>query len=201
MVTCILRLKRRWWPNEGVGIYRSNGDRIFRSANRSALRRPNAHAICSDYVAGVCGSGGADGGYHGEIGRNTDDRYLRRGGRGMTFRVIVAGGRTFTNYALLREKLDSALRNKVNEDIAIVSGTARGADQLGEQYAKERGYTVNSHPADWDQHGKSAGYIRNKEMAQNADALLAFWDGKSRGTKHMIDLAHQHGLKVIVINY
>jgi hypothetical protein len=117
------------------------------------------------------------------------------------FRVIVAGGREFNNYVLLANKLDVALRNKVSEGVTIVSGAARGADKLGEQYAKERGYVIDSHPADWEQFGKSAGYIRNKEMAQNADALMAFWDGKSRGTKHMIDLAKQHGLKVIVINY
>lgn len=117
------------------------------------------------------------------------------------FRVIVAGGRDFNNYALLRDKLDYALRNKVSEGITIVSGAAKGADILGEKYAKERGYEIDSHPAKWDEFGKSAGYIRNKEMAQNADALMAFWDGKSRGTKHMIDLANKQGLKVIVINY
>lgn len=117
------------------------------------------------------------------------------------FRVIVAGGRTFGDYELLKRKLDSALVNRVAEGITIVSGTARGADQLGEKYAKERGYEIASYPADWDQYGKSAGYIRNKEMAQNADALMAFWDGESRGTKHMIDLAHKHGLKVLVVNY
>lgn len=117
------------------------------------------------------------------------------------FKVIVAGGRDFADYALLKQKLDYALKNKVTESITIVSGAARGADKLGERYAKERGYEIDSHPANWDRYGKSAGYIRNKEMAQNADALMAFWDGKSKGTKHMIDLAEQYGLKVIVINY
>lgn len=117
------------------------------------------------------------------------------------FKVIVAGGRDFNNYALLKSRLDYALQNKVCEGITIVSGAARGADSLGERYAKENGYAIESHPAKWDEFGKSAGYIRNKEMAQSADALVAFWDGKSRGTKHMIDLAKQHGLKVIVVNY
>lgn len=117
------------------------------------------------------------------------------------FRCIVAGGREFNNYSLLKTKMDFALQNKVSEGITIVSGAARGADKLGERYAQERGYKIDSHPAKWDEFGKSAGYIRNKEMAQNADALVAFWDGKSRGTKHMIDLAKQYGLKVIVINY
>lgn len=119
----------------------------------------------------------------------------------MLFKVIVAGGRDFSNYALLKSRLDYALQNKVSEGVTIVSGAARGADSLGERYAKERGYTIDSHPAKWDEFGKSAGYIRNKEMAQSADALVAFWDGKSRGTKHMIDLAKQYGLKVIIVNY
>jgi hypothetical protein len=117
------------------------------------------------------------------------------------FRLIVAGGRDFVDYELLKSKLDYALRNRLNEGITIVSGVARGADKLGERYAKERGYAIDSHPADWDKFGKSAGYIRNKEMAQNADGLMAFWDGKSRGTHHMINIAKEHGLKVIVVNY
>lgn len=119
----------------------------------------------------------------------------------MSFRVIVAGGRDFNDYNLLKNKLDHALRNRINEGIVIVSGAARGADKLGERYAKERGYEIDSHPADWEKHGKSAGYIRNKEMAQCSDALMAFWDGKSRGTKHMIDLANQQELKVITVRY
>lgn len=117
------------------------------------------------------------------------------------FKVIVAGGRDFNDYKLLKKHLDHALRNRIGEGITIVSGAARGADSLGEKYAKENSYEIDSHPADWERYGKSAGYIRNKEMAQTADALMAFWDGKSRGTKHMIDLAEKEGLKVIVVKY
>lgn len=117
------------------------------------------------------------------------------------FRVIIAGSRDFSDYNLLREKCDRILSDqKSNHQIVIVSGTARGADRLGEQYAKERGYEVRQYPADWDAHGKSAGFIRNREMAKNADALIAFWDGQSKGTKLMIDLAKDHGLAVRVIN-
>ncbi|GAA4879349.1 hypothetical protein GCM10023310_69380 [Paenibacillus vulneris] len=115
------------------------------------------------------------------------------------FKVIVAGSRSFNDYELLKEKLDALLMNKT--DIIIVSGAARGADKLGERYAHEKGYSVSSHPADWDQYGKSAGYIRNEEMAKESDALVAFWDGISRGTKHMIDLANKHGLMVRVVRY
>lgn len=114
------------------------------------------------------------------------------------FRVIVAGTRTFNNYELLKNSLDSFLSN-TQDDIHIVSGKARGADTLGERYAKYLGYTIDAYPADWSTYGKSAGYIRNAEMAKNADALVAFWDGKSKGTKHMIDLAEKEGLSVCIV--
>lgn len=118
------------------------------------------------------------------------------------FRVIVAGGRDFNDYTLLREKLDFYLRKlSSTHEIVIICGKARGADSLGEQYAIEHGYSVDAYPADWVKHGKSAGYIRNTIMAENADALVAFWDGQSRGTKHMIETAHKKNLKVRVVNY
>lgn len=116
------------------------------------------------------------------------------------FRVIIAGGRDFADYALLSETMDDYL-SKVTDDIFIVCGQARGADTLGERYAKEHGYQVNYFPANWERFGKSAGYIRNTEMAKNADALVAFWDGHSLGTKHMIATAEQLGLDVRVVRY
>jgi len=112
-------------------------------------------------------------------------------------RVIVAGTRTFKDYELLRSKLDEFLKDI--EDIEIVSGSARGADALGERYAKEKGYKITRFPADWNRFGKSAGYIRNKEMAKYSTNCIVFWDGKSKGTKHMIDLAKKHELKLKVI--
>lgn len=84
-------------------------------------------------------------------------------------------------------------------EIEIVSGTANGADKLGEKYANEKGYLLKKFPADWDKYGKSAGFKRNVEMSNYADALIAFWDGKSKGTKHMIDLAKRYELKVKVV--
>jgi hypothetical protein len=111
-------------------------------------------------------------------------------------KIIIAGGRTFNNYNLLSESCDKAL--SLQKEIEIVSGTANGADKLGEKYAKEKGYSLKQFPADWNKHKKAAGYIRNEEMAKYADALIAFWDGKSKGTKHMIDLAKQYNLKVKV---
>ena len=85
--------------------------------------------------------------------------------------------------------------------MTIVCGEARGADSLGKRLAYEKGWKVLSFPADWDKHGKAAGYKRNDEMARNADALIAFWDGKSRGTKHMIDLAKKYGLQTRIVGY
>lgn len=114
-------------------------------------------------------------------------------------KVIIAGGRDFNHLQALCDNCDKILSNQTN--IEVVSGTAKGADTLGEVYADLRGYDVTKFPADWDKYGKGAGYIRNKEMAEYADALIAFWDGKSRGTKNMIDLARGKGLKVRVIRY
>ena len=117
-------------------------------------------------------------------------------------RIIVAGSRNFTNYNYLKNKLDSILNEViVSYDIIIVSGTARGVDTFGEKYAEERGLAVERYPANWDKYGKSAGYRRNVEMAKNADVLVAFWDGSSKGTKHMIDIAQKKGLIVRVINF
>jgi hypothetical protein len=122
-------------------------------------------------------------------------------------KVIIAGGRDFNNYQLLKEKVDFYLWGK--HDIHILSGKQvtekdgekYGADYLGEKYAEEKGYPVIPFPADWDTFGKSAGPIRNEAMAKSADALIAFWDGQSRGTKNMIFLARVHKLKIRVVNY
>jgi len=112
-------------------------------------------------------------------------------------KIIIAGGRTFNDYELLCQNCDKAF--SLQTEIEIVSGTANGADKLGEKYAKEKGYPIKQFPADWDKFGKSAGYKRNEEMAKYADALIAFWDNKSKGTKHMIELAKKYGLKVKVV--
>lgn len=102
-------------------------------------------------------------------------------------KVIIAGGREFNNYELLKKKCDKILINQ--NEIEIVSGTARGADKLGERYATEKNYSLKKFPANWDLYKKSAGYKRNEEMAQYADALIAFWNQKSKGTKHMKNLS------------
>ena len=118
------------------------------------------------------------------------------------FRVIIAGTRSFNDYELLRDSCNNLLSEKQRtRTVVVISGTARGADQMGERYARERGFQLRRFPADWEQYGKSAGHIRNAKMADNADALIAFWDGESRGTKNMIDNARRKGLAVRVIQY
>lgn len=127
-------------------------------------------------------------------------------------RVIIAGSRNFDDFFKLMDTCNSILENTINkcdnfDKIRIISGTARGADQLGEQYAKVAGYEVSKFPADWDGLGKRAGYVRNVEMAKFAvennsvGVLIAFWDGKSKGTKHMIGQAAKYGLKSYVVNF
>jgi hypothetical protein len=114
-------------------------------------------------------------------------------------KVIIAGSRDFRNYDLLKQKCDEILFGK--NEVEIVSGTARGADKMGEFYASEREYPVKLFPADWNQYGKSAGYIRNKQMAEYANMLICFWDGQSKGTQHMINLAKDLGLEVHTIRF
>lgn len=110
-------------------------------------------------------------------------------------KVIIAGSRGFDSFKALKEYCDKILGK---EEVIVISGTARGADKLGEKWAKDHGYKVVLYPADWNLYGKSAGYIRNKEMAEQADVLIAFWDRKSRGTKMMIDIAQSKGMEVYV---
>jgi len=114
-------------------------------------------------------------------------------------KVIIAGGRKFNDYNLLKKSLNNILKN--SSDIEVVSGKAYGADQLGERYANQYGYKLTQFSANWSLYGKSAGYQRNKQMAEYATHLVAFWDGKSRGTKHMIDLATEYCLKIRTIIY
>ena len=117
------------------------------------------------------------------------------------FKIIIAGSRDFNDYKLLKYKLDRLLINK--SFVHIISGTARGADQLGERYAAEHDLIVEYYPAEWDKFGKSAGYRRNEEMAKDADALVAFNkhpDG-TKGTNHMINLAKQYNLAIRVVKF
>ena len=117
-------------------------------------------------------------------------------------RVVVAGCRNYNNYAEAKEYIDRCLsRIRKENKIVIVSGGSLGADKLGELYAEENGFKIERYIAQWEKYGKSAGPIRNEEMAKNADFVICFWDGKSRGTKSMIGCAKRQGkpLKIKMI--
>lgn len=110
----------------------------------------------------------------------------------MEKRIVVAGCRDYENYTRAKEYIDyciSEIKNKYT--LIFVSGGCRGADCLGERYALENGYKIERYEANWEKYGKSAGPRRNKKMAQIADYIICFWDGKSKGTKSMIMLAKQ----------
>lgn len=119
----------------------------------------------------------------------------------MRTKVIIAGPRTFNDFDFLEEKALEILSDFNLEQIEIVSGTARGADRLGERLAIKHNLYLKYYPADWNLYGKSAGYIRNEEMAKYADICIVFWDGKSKGSKHMIDIAKKYKLKLFIIRY
>jgi hypothetical protein len=109
-------------------------------------------------------------------------------------KTIIAGSRDCTDYS----QLIQAVAECGWEITSVVSGIARGADTLGIMYAHNNSLLLDKYPADWNKYGKSAGPGRNAKMAENAEALIALWDGKSKGTKHMIDTATSKGLKVYV---
>ena len=116
--------------------------------------------------------------------------------------LIIAGGREFSDYDLLVRACNYYLRNaRKSHKITVVCGGARGADALGKRYADDNNMPVLMMHADWNTYGKSAGYKRNAQMARKGDYLIAFWDGESKGTSHMIDLAKEQSLKVAVVKY
>lgn len=118
------------------------------------------------------------------------------------FKLIVAGGRDFLDYNRLAEVIQNGLVGPLNAHrVSIVSGMARGADALGHRYGRAVGLHVYEFPADWDTHGKRAGFLRNKQMAAFADGLLAFWDGQSPGTAHMIAQMRSLGKPVKIVYY
>lgn len=109
--------------------------------------------------------------------------------------VIIAGSRGLTN----RRLISHAIHASGFPISSVISGAARGVDQLGERWAKEHGIPVLRMPAEWKTYGRSAGYRRNEDMASLGDALIAIWDGKSHGTRHMIETARKRGLRVFVL--
>ena len=123
----------------------------------------------------------------------------KAGLKGPPKRVIIAGGRGVNDYDMLEEAM-----NKVYEQYPSIStvnsGKASGADTLGEKWAASKDIDIAEFPAHWKPGRKDAGYKRNVRMAEKADMLVAFWDGRSRGTGHMVEIARKKGLPFIIID-
>lgn len=112
-------------------------------------------------------------------------------------KLIIAGGRDFNNYQVLNT-IVSVYSNVISE---VVCGDARGADSLGADWAYHNNIPVKHFPAEWEKYGKAAGYIRNAEIGEYADALIAFWNGHSTGTKHMIKTMKINKKPYLVFDY
>lgn len=110
-------------------------------------------------------------------------------------KVAVIGSRGFDDYDLVKETLSD-----LNITL-LVSGGARGADSLGERYAKENGIETLIFKPDWKKHGPAAGPLRNTDIVNNSEMVVAFWDGESRGTQDSMKKAEQQGKKVLVVHY
>lgn len=113
-------------------------------------------------------------------------------------KVAFIGGRDFTDSKAVAEAFQSELEKG---DFVLVSGGARGADSIAEGIANSLGRPTLIFPADWDKHGKAAGFIRNAEVVKASDECVAFWDGKSKGTAHAIELFHKAGKPVKICSY
>lgn len=121
---------------------------------------------------------------------------------GEPYRLIITGGRDFNDHGYLRSCcLPIVDKLTIQHEVIIMSGHAKGADMLGEMLAHEQGLKLEIYPADWKAHWRSAGFRRNEQMGDIANGLIAFWDGNSHGTQHMIEYAKNKGLDVHVFGY
>lgn len=117
-----------------------------------------------------------------------------------TFNIVISGSREFTEFNTFANSLDDLLKVKrTGKNIRLLEGGARGIDRLALRYAIMRGIKRERFDADWDKFGKRAGILRNIEMINAGDMVIAFWDGKSKGTKHAIDYAIKKSKRCIVV--
>jgi hypothetical protein len=112
-------------------------------------------------------------------------------------RIAIIGGRNFNDYELI----DKTLEPYLNRIRCVVSGGAIGADSLGERWAKNNNVDTLIFLPDWKKYGKSAGYIRNKDIVSNSDIIFAFWDGKSKGTEHSINICKKEKKELVIVNF
>lgn len=125
------------------------------------------------------------------------------------FFLLVAGSRSFDDFALLEKKLDQLLAQKREKDVFLVSGGASGADELAVRYAQKNGFLYREFPvkrSDWEEKGKRAGYLRNRKMHEfiaNYDdrGCVLFWDGESPGTRQNIALAEEYNTPLRIVRF
>lgn len=122
------------------------------------------------------------------------------------YNLAVVGSRSFHDYELMTYEIDRIFKRKWVDDperlMCIISGGARGADLLAKKYAKDhKEVHYVEYPADWKLHGKGAGHVRNVTIVKESHAVLAFWDGKSKGTKHTLGVAQSLGKTVKVVRF
>lgn len=114
-------------------------------------------------------------------------------------RVAIVGSRGFNDYKKLKSVLDKFHKDNLID--LVVSGGARGADYFGERWAINNKIPIRIFKPEWDKYGKSAGYRRNVDIVTESDFVIAFWDGKSKGTAHSIDIAKQQNKECLIIEF
>lgn len=122
-------------------------------------------------------------------------------------KIGIVGSRTANDYSKLKNLMFSTfyrghgLEDPLNHNYAIVSGGASGADTLGKCFAHDTKTTYIEFPADWDKHGRSAGFVRNEYIVNNSDIIIALWDGQSKGTQHTLNLAKAQKKPTFIIYF
>lgn len=116
-------------------------------------------------------------------------------------KVAIVGSRTFNDYQKMVSFIEQISLERNLKITEIISGGAKGADALGERFAREHGYALTVFPAEWDKYGKSAGFRRNITIIENCDVCFAFWDGISKGTKHDIDLCDSNNKECFICKF
>jgi hypothetical protein len=162
--------------------------RAHRLGAHPAHRRPRMHLyrlLPRAHVVAGAGRGVRGGASHGE-----SPRFGATAPEGRSVNIAIIGSRDYPDLARVRWHVTWLAES--DPQTAIISGSARGVDATAAQAARERGLAVREFPADWERHGKRAGYLRNQDIIAAADWVLAFWDGSSPGTRHALDLAQSH---------
>lgn len=119
----------------------------------------------------------------------------------MIYKIVIGGCRYYNNYTAFTKIVDICLSKIKNEkEIVILSGHCSGVDKMAERYAEENRYKLEVYPAQWEKYGKSAGPKRNEIMVKNSNAVIAFWDYKSRGTKNLITLSKKYSKPIRIID-